>query len=294
MMGMIAQEVKEIVPELTFQNQIDGYYGLHYGETTALLIEAFKEQQNQFSLLRQDFEGQAFFNSQFSNNFQLLNDKNASLDDKFTIIGNSLEELENKYNTLDSRLRGNDDEGDGNANDDSLKILTLTIDEINQSVSTITQLLDSHEERIRNLEDWISINGFWIPAYAGMTGEGTGAIGEGAGMTEGQINLQFPNLNFQNLEKLTSSLQISELAESGEFLFDISGNLKVKELEADKIKAGEVEAGEVKSEGVLNIGKYSEPPICDENQKGGLYFDTEENSFFGCDGENWRKIYFEN
>lgn len=45
MMGMIAQEVKEIVPELVFQNDSDGYYGMFYGETTALLVEAIKEQQ---------------------------------------------------------------------------------------------------------------------------------------------------------------------------------------------------------------------------------------------------------
>jgi len=45
MAGMIAQEVLEIMPELVFQNSVDGYYGIHYGETVGLLIEAIKEQQ---------------------------------------------------------------------------------------------------------------------------------------------------------------------------------------------------------------------------------------------------------
>jgi hypothetical protein len=45
MMGMIAQEVKQVVPELVFQNESDGYYGINYGETTGLLVEAIKEQQ---------------------------------------------------------------------------------------------------------------------------------------------------------------------------------------------------------------------------------------------------------
>jgi hypothetical protein len=45
MMGMIAQEVQRVVPELVFQNEKDGYYGINYGETTGLLIEAIKEQQ---------------------------------------------------------------------------------------------------------------------------------------------------------------------------------------------------------------------------------------------------------
>jgi hypothetical protein len=44
-MGMIAQEVKQVVPELVFQNESDGYYGINYGETTGLLVEAIKEQQ---------------------------------------------------------------------------------------------------------------------------------------------------------------------------------------------------------------------------------------------------------
>ncbi|KKT70551.1 MAG: hypothetical protein UW67_C0004G0003 [candidate division WWE3 bacterium GW2011_GWE1_44_51] len=43
MTGMIAQEVADVMPELVFQNPNDGYYGLFYGETTGLLIEATKE-----------------------------------------------------------------------------------------------------------------------------------------------------------------------------------------------------------------------------------------------------------
>jgi len=45
MTGMIAQEVLPVMPELVFQNSTDGYYGLFYGETSGLLIEAIKEQQ---------------------------------------------------------------------------------------------------------------------------------------------------------------------------------------------------------------------------------------------------------
>jgi hypothetical protein len=45
MMGMIAQEVQKVVPELVFQNEKDGYYGINYGESAGLLIEAIKEQQ---------------------------------------------------------------------------------------------------------------------------------------------------------------------------------------------------------------------------------------------------------
>jgi len=51
MMGMIAQEVMDVVPELVFQNPTDGFYGINYGETAGLLIEAMKEQQAQIETI---------------------------------------------------------------------------------------------------------------------------------------------------------------------------------------------------------------------------------------------------
>jgi len=44
-MGFIAQEVLEVLPEVVFQNPVDGYYGMNYPEMTAVLVEAIKEQQ---------------------------------------------------------------------------------------------------------------------------------------------------------------------------------------------------------------------------------------------------------
>ncbi|NND32737.1 MAG: tail fiber domain-containing protein [Saprospiraceae bacterium] len=43
--GVIAQEVEKIMPELVFSNPVDGYLGVRYQELTALLIEAIKQQQ---------------------------------------------------------------------------------------------------------------------------------------------------------------------------------------------------------------------------------------------------------
>jgi hypothetical protein len=54
MMGMIAQEVLAVVPELVFQNQADGFYGINYGETAGLLIEAIKAQQHLIGELKSD------------------------------------------------------------------------------------------------------------------------------------------------------------------------------------------------------------------------------------------------
>ena len=43
--GLIAQEVEEVIPELVFTNPTDGYKGVNYAEMNAVLIEAVKEQQ---------------------------------------------------------------------------------------------------------------------------------------------------------------------------------------------------------------------------------------------------------
>ncbi len=44
--GLIAQEVESVLPELVFTNEVDGYKGVNYSEMTAVLIEAVKEQQS--------------------------------------------------------------------------------------------------------------------------------------------------------------------------------------------------------------------------------------------------------
>jgi hypothetical protein len=41
--GFIAQEMEEILPELVFTNEVDGYKGINYAEVTAVLTEAIKE-----------------------------------------------------------------------------------------------------------------------------------------------------------------------------------------------------------------------------------------------------------
>ena len=43
--GLIAQEVEPILPELVFTNEADGFKGINYAEISAVLIEAIKEQQ---------------------------------------------------------------------------------------------------------------------------------------------------------------------------------------------------------------------------------------------------------
>jgi hypothetical protein len=52
--GMIAQEVESILPEVVFTNPVDGLKGINYSQTTALLVEAIKEQQQQIESTKQE------------------------------------------------------------------------------------------------------------------------------------------------------------------------------------------------------------------------------------------------
>jgi len=50
--GLIAQDVKKIVPEVVSKN-LDGYYGISYHHLVVLLIESIKEQQEQINELKE-------------------------------------------------------------------------------------------------------------------------------------------------------------------------------------------------------------------------------------------------
>lgn len=54
--GLIAQELEEVIPELVFTNPTDGYKGVNYAELTAVLIEAIKEQQKQINDLKKEIK----------------------------------------------------------------------------------------------------------------------------------------------------------------------------------------------------------------------------------------------
>jgi len=50
--GVIAQEIQEIVPEVVKEN-IDGYLSVAYGNITGLLIEAIKELKKEIDLINE-------------------------------------------------------------------------------------------------------------------------------------------------------------------------------------------------------------------------------------------------
>jgi hypothetical protein len=54
--GVIAQELEEVVPQLVHTNE-EGMKSVAYGNITALLIEALKEQQEQIEELKARLDG---------------------------------------------------------------------------------------------------------------------------------------------------------------------------------------------------------------------------------------------
>ena len=54
--GFIAQEVEEVYPELVSANTANELKALKYGNMTAILVEALKEQQKEIDLLKQEVQ----------------------------------------------------------------------------------------------------------------------------------------------------------------------------------------------------------------------------------------------
>jgi hypothetical protein len=52
--GMIAQEVEPIVPEIVFTNTVDGLKGINYSQVSPLFVEAIKEQQQQIKSIKEE------------------------------------------------------------------------------------------------------------------------------------------------------------------------------------------------------------------------------------------------
>jgi len=63
--GVIAQEVEKVIPEIVFTNKVDGYKGVLYGEMTAVLIEALKQQQNMINKQQKIINQQQNINEMF-------------------------------------------------------------------------------------------------------------------------------------------------------------------------------------------------------------------------------------
>ena len=54
--GLIAEEVQEIFPEIISKNENKEITGLDYGRLSSVIIAAFQEQQNEINKLRQEIE----------------------------------------------------------------------------------------------------------------------------------------------------------------------------------------------------------------------------------------------
>lgn len=50
--GLIAQDLKEILPEVVFKNDVDGFYGIHYNRLIPYLIKAIKELKAEIDILK--------------------------------------------------------------------------------------------------------------------------------------------------------------------------------------------------------------------------------------------------
>jgi uncharacterized protein YeeX (DUF496 family) len=151
-----------------------------------------------------------------------------SIEDKITIIGAELEDWES---LLDSLIEKEEEKAQ------EIQTLSKTVAALNETDTRILEMLSDHETRISRLETAISDSD---PSTM-------------FGMADIVISTE--------VEKFLLQWGIKRISpETGEYLFDLDGNLKVNKLEAETVVAGEVkikegdEAEKISGSGIIFMG----------------------------------------
>ncbi len=104
MTGMIAQEVNDVMPELVFKNSTDDYYGIFYGETSGLLVEAIKEldkkQEEKNTALKSKI-------SKTKSKLKKLRDLENDREDNFSKINKKLDNLDESSSSFEQDISRN-------------------------------------------------------------------------------------------------------------------------------------------------------------------------------------------
>ncbi len=104
MTGMIAQEVNDVMPELVFQNPTDDYYGIFYGETSGLLVEAIKELDKKQEEKNTDFKSKI---SKTKSKLKKLRDLENVREDNFSKINKKLDNLDESSSSFEQDISRN-------------------------------------------------------------------------------------------------------------------------------------------------------------------------------------------
>jgi hypothetical protein len=92
--GLIAQEVEKVLPELVFTNEADGYKGINYAEITAVLIEAVKELKKEVNItVTESEENKKLIDTQ-NEKIGILINENKELKDEVSELKNLKSEIE--------------------------------------------------------------------------------------------------------------------------------------------------------------------------------------------------------
>lgn len=206
--GFIAQEVREVYPHAVSELD-DGFLAVAEGKMIPYIVGAIQQQQDEISNVK----------TQISNQIQSLNDQNISIDEKFTIIGTTLDGLASKLKTTaqDVELLEN-----------ALLTVSDTVDLNNSLVTSLLSEFADHEQRIAALENAVS-------------GSQTGVLGA-------STEIELPTI----LEGWTDVL------EAGGVKFDADGNFSVKTLELGEQVSGKGVIEEGETEVVVETPEASE------------------------------------
>ena len=202
--GFIAQDVKDVLPEVVVGNDQDGY-SLAYGNLTALTVEAIK-QENQERKKQDDLLSLTIGSLQ--SDFEITHNSSAS----------SLLEFNQNLTDFHQKLVSQQED---------LTQLAENIATLTELTTQITTTLADHETRIRQLEE-----------LANLTSPSTSTTTDQQSIAGSESTLTKPEIALpERFVLLAKNLTIEQL-QGGALSLDLNGNLKVKELQAETVVAG--------------------------------------------------------
>ena len=202
--GFIAQDVKDVLPEVVVGNDQDGY-SLAYGNLTALTVEAIK-QENQERKKQDDLLSLTIGSLQ--SDFEITHNSSAS----------SLLEFNQNLTDFHQKLVSQQED---------LTQLAENIATLTELTTQITTTLADHETRIRQLEE-----------LANLTSPSTSTTTDQQSIAGSESTLTKPEIALpEQFVLLAKNLTIEQL-QGGALSLDLNGNLKVKELQAETVVAG--------------------------------------------------------
>jgi hypothetical protein len=241
-LGLIAQEVAPIFPELTFTNPVDGKMGINYSRIPTLLVKAMQEQQGMLQQVQHDTQKAQDDMNPLQTLIQEIQSLIVALQTQLGLVRTDLDATKDQVASLSASLNSM------NVDYTSWKeaiasgsgVLGASNSALLDKVATVSSLL---------VKDDLEVGGktttFDLTVLNKLT---SGVIEVGAGVSGDEIN-SATGIRFQTLAQGPIDFM------NGKVVIDVDGSIKAKHLKLDTVDPSSSTAGTA----VLKAGKTTIP-----------------------------------